>query len=54
MALIIMMLMFLLLGNMIALGLSAIMGSIVWAAFFMLATSGNLYALFACRKANNA
>jgi hypothetical protein len=41
-------------GNMVALGVAAILGSIVWTAFFMVATSANLYGLYTLRNASNA
>ena len=40
--------------GMVALGVSAILGSVLWTAFFVAATSGCLYGLFALRGVGNA
>ena len=54
MALLIMILVLTFVGNIIALGVSAILGSVLWTAFFVAATSACLYGLFALRNAGNA
>ena len=54
MALIIMILVLAFVGNMVALGVAAILGSIAWTAVFVVATSANLYGLYALRNEGNA
>ena len=54
MALLIMILVLAFIGNIVALGVSAVLGSVLWTAFFVAATSGCLYGLYALRNAGNA
>jgi len=54
MALLIMILIWLALGNFFAIGAAVIMGANIWAAFFALATFGCVRALFALRHVGNA
>ena len=54
MALIIMILVLAFVGNMVALGASAILGSVLWTVFFVAATSANLYGLYTLRNEGNA
>ena len=54
MALLIMILIWLALGNFFAIGMAVIMGANIWAAFFALATFGCVRALFALRHVDNA
>jgi len=54
MALLIMILIWLALGNFFAIGAAVIMGANIWAGFFALATFGCIRALFALRHVGNA
>ena len=54
MALLIMILIWLVLGNFFAIGAAVIMGANIWAGFFALATFGCIRALFALRHVGNA
>ena len=54
MALLIMILIWLAVGNFAAIGMAIIMGAHIWAGFFALATFGCVYALFALRHVSNA
>ncbi len=54
MALLIMILIWLAVGNFAAIGMAVIMGANIWAAFFALATFGCVRALFALRHVGNA
>ena len=54
MALLIMILIWLALGNFFAIGMAGIMGANIWAGFFALATFGCIRALFALRHVGNA
>ena len=54
MAVLIMILIWLALGNFFAIGMAVIMGANIWAGFFALATFGCIRALFALRHVGNA
>jgi len=54
MALIIMILVLGFVLGMVALGVSAILGAVLWSAFFVATTSACLYGLFALRNTGNA
>ena len=54
MALLIMILIWLALGNFFAIGMAVIMGANIWAGFFALATLVCIRALFALRNVGNA
>tara|TARA_B100000575_G_C22879849_1_gene512746 strand:+ start:111 stop:302 length:192 start_codon:yes stop_codon:yes gene_type:complete len=54
MALLIMILIWLAVGNFFAIGMAVIIGANIWAAFFALATFGCVRALFALRHVGNA
>ena len=54
MALIIMMLVLGFVLGMVALGVSAVLGSVLWTTFFVVTTSACLYGMFALRNAGNA
>ena len=54
MALLIMILIWLALGNFFAICMAVIMGANIWAGFFALATFGCIRALFALRHVGNA
>ena len=54
MALLIMILIWLALGNFFAIGAAVIMGANIWAAFFALALFGCIRALIALRHVGNA
>ena len=54
MALLIMILIWLVLGNFFAIGAAVIMGANIWAGFFALALFGCIRALFALRHVGNA
>ena len=54
MALLIMILIWLAVGNFFAIGMAIIIGANIWAAFFALATFGCVRALFALRHVGNA
>ena len=54
MALIIMMLVLGFVLGMVARGVSAVLGSVLWTTFFVATTSACLYGMFALRNAGNA
>ena len=54
MALLIMILIWLAVGNFFAIGMAVIMGANIWAGFFALGTFGCVRALFALRHVGNA